>query len=188
MPTASGHAMLLSSDEFPIYHLHITRFLTEFQPQGQWESDLVQRIADNHWRLDRIARLEMGLYARGGLEFASHYAGEDENVRSLLIEAHIHVTYARQFNNLSIQEARLRRYIDTDLTELRQLQAKRIEREDEKKPLTASATASSTRDTHLSGPISENANGFEFSNSTSPDAPRSQPDRSASTNGKATRH
>ena len=184
MPTASGHNMLLSAEEFPIYHLHITRFLTEFRPQDQWEAELVQRIADNHWRMDRIARQEMGLYARGRLEFASLYPEEDGNARSVLIEAQILLAYGRPLNNLSVQESRLRRYIEKDLAELRRLQAERTEREAEKKkPLTASAAASSTG--HPVENQSENTNGFEFSNSLSTDLPRSQPELPAYANGKA---
>lgn len=192
MPTASGHTMLLSAEDFPIYHLHITRFLTEFQPQNEWESDLVQRIADNEWRINRIARLEMGLYARGNLEFANLYADEDPNVRGLLIEMHTHTVYSRQLSNLSVQEARLRRYVEKDRAELKIMQTERLEREGEKKTMTASAAASSSEGSRGSEASPKNQNGFEFSNSVSA-APRPVAEapvyiNNAYPNGKTTRH
>ena len=188
MPTASGHAMLLSEEEFPIYHLHITRFLTQFQPKDQAESELVQRLADNYWRMDRIARLELGLYARGRLEFAGLHPEQDPHVRSLLIEAEVHLAYARQLNQLSVQEARLRRYIDSDLAALRNLQAERSEREGEKRTLTASAAASSTRKVNATAPLSERKTEFEFLDASPADTSRSHPNRPASADTKVTRH
>ena len=49
----------------------------------------------------------------------------DEAVRKHLIEAKIFLTYQRQFNNLSIQEGRLRRQREKDTAALRQLQENR---------------------------------------------------------------
>ena len=139
--------------------------------------------------MDRIARQEMGLYARGRLEFASLYPEEEGNARSVLIEAQILLSYGRTLNQLRVQESRLRRYIDKDLAELRRLQAERTERETEKKPKTASAAASSTvyphrADAQLQDQV-EDQNGFEFSNSFLLDSPCSQPEVPAYANGKA---
>jgi hypothetical protein len=92
MPTASGHAMPLSAEEFPFYHLLVTRLLTQYEPQTELESSLVQRITDNEWRLERLARVEMGLYARGRIEFADLYPDELPEVRPVLIEEHIYLT------------------------------------------------------------------------------------------------
>lgn len=189
MPTANGHHMLLSAEEFPIYHLHITRFVTELRPTDQWESDLVQRIADNEWRIDRIARLEMGLYARGSLEFANLFPEQDAETRALLIQVQIHSAYAQQFSSLNLQEARLRRYVEKDMAALRQRQAERSERESEEVVLTAAAGSSSTLVSQsFDSSSSTKPNGFEFSNSVSRNPTQSSSRRAGYASRKVTRH
>lgn len=190
MPTASGHNLLLSAEDYPVYHLHITRFITELRPADQWEAELVQRIADNEWRIDRITRLEMGLFARGALEFANLYAEEDSSIRTLLIQAHTHTAYVSQFNNLSNQESRLRRYVEKDLAELRQRQADRLEREADRQTMAAAATAaSSSRTSQRSRPTASKPNGFEFAEDRDKDSSSLESELiTYGSNGKVTRH
>ncbi len=166
MPTRSGHNVLLSATDFELYHLHITRFFTHYRPEGQMESELVQRLADTEWRINRIARLEMALYAHGQVEFASLFVTEDPNVQSLLLEAHTHNAYARQLKELSIQESRLRRYFEKDAAALADLQADRVREGQEQKQQASEATAMQPIQTAPAP--SPNSVGFEFSTAPYP--------------------
>ncbi len=129
MPTATGHSVLLANDEFPLYHLHITRFMTDLRPEGQTETELVQRLADTEWRLNRLMRVEMGIYAQGHIEFAKLFADQDPEIQSLLIEQQILSAYSRQLKDLALQESRLRRYVTDDTARLACLQNTRKEQE-----------------------------------------------------------
>ncbi len=166
MPTATGHSVLLANDEFPLYHLHITRFMTDLRPEGQSETELVQRLADTEWRLNRLMRVEMGFYARGHVEFANLFAEQDPEIQSLLIEQQILCAYSRQLKDLALQESRLRRYATDDAARLACLQSARKEQEAQRVTPTLSVqlqscsrpmdvTALPTSDTLL--------NGFDFS-------------------------
>ncbi len=179
MPTASGQTMLLSPEEFPIYHLHVNRFLMQLEPQSEAEATLVQRIADNEWRLDRIARLEMGVYAHGRVEFAHLYPEEPPEVRSILIETHAHLTYARDLDKLIAQETRLRRYVEADRAELRGLQKKRQDAETlARAPLVSVAGAAAA-----SAP-KETDSGFAFSDRRPPTpVVEMRPQRTKTTDG-----
>ena len=128
----------------------------------------------------------MGLYAHGRLEFAALYAEHHPDVRALLIETHTQSAYARQLNALSVQEARLRRYVEKDLAELQKLQDDRADREGAETVL--AAAASSTHSHQAPEPNTKNENGFEFSNSLSTDSPRSESELVTYINGKLTRH
>ena len=130
MPTASGHSVLLANEDFALYHLHITRFMTDLRPEGQTETELVQRLADTEWRLNRLTRIEMGIYARGHVEFSGLFCNEDPDIQSLLIEQHILCAYSRDLKGLASQESRLRRYAADDLARLQCLQTSRREKED----------------------------------------------------------
>lgn len=144
----TGRTILLSASEADAYELHIARFACDWNPVGDREAELVQSLADTQWRLNRIPILEAGLYASRRLECADLFLDEpDENVRTLLIENHIWETNRRLFNNLSLQESRLRRHYTKDVAELQDLQAKRRETEAEKPTVSKPAFP----------------NGFEFS-------------------------
>jgi hypothetical protein len=125
----TGRTVLLSGDDAALYEAHVSQFIENYAPVGDDERNLVQSLADTEWRLLRIPSLEMGIYAVGRIEFAGLFANEDDAVRKHLIEAQVFLAYQRQLNNLSIQESRLRRQRDKDTAALRELQAKRKQRD-----------------------------------------------------------
>jgi hypothetical protein len=65
----------------------------------------------------------------GRAEFAQTFDHEPEAVRSALIQAHTLRTYAKDLNNLSIQETRLDKRFQRELAELNRIQADRHEQE-----------------------------------------------------------
>ncbi len=122
----TGHTVLLPSEDAAAYTAQLALLEAEWKPATDAERALVQSIADTGWRLLRLPRLEAGIYALGRLEFAGVFDNQDESQRSLLLDAKIYLTYQRQLNNLSVQEARLRRQREKDSAALRELQAERI--------------------------------------------------------------
>ena len=166
MPTATGHSVLLANEEFPLYHLHITRFMTDLRPETQSETELVQRIADTEWRLNRLTRQEMAIYARGHIECAGLFANEEPEIQSLLIEQHIMSANARQLKDLGLQESRLRRFIAEDMSRLTCLQQSRKEQEAQQSANTLSFDAQKASDMlgiHDLLTSDTLLNGFDFS-------------------------
>lgn len=166
MPIATGHSVLFANEEFPLYHLHVTRFMTDFRPEGQSETELVQRLADTEWRLNRLTRLEMGIYARGHIESANLFTNENPDIQSLLIEQHIQFAYSRQLKELALQETRLRRYAAEDTARLQCLQNTRKEQEAQKAAATLAIKSqgpSSTIDVSALLTSETLLNGFDFS-------------------------
>lgn len=149
----TGRTILLSASEADAYELHVARFASDWNPIGDREVELVQSLSDTQWRLNRIPILEAGLYASRRLDCADLFLDEaDENVRTLLIENHIWETNRRLFNNLRLQESRLRRHYIKDVAELKDLQAKRREAD---QPAVRTALEQAR-------PAPAASNGFEF--------------------------
>ena len=116
----TGRTVLLPSDDVTVYQAHVDRVFKQFSPEGDEEKRLTHSLADTLWRLERIPSLEAGIYAVGRRELAAEFADEeDETVRKAMIEAQVFLTYRRDLNNLSIQEARLRRQYEKDEAELK---------------------------------------------------------------------
>jgi len=122
----TGRTVLLPSEDVAAYQSHVERSFQQFAPEADEEKRLSQSLADTLWRLDRIPSLEAGIYAIGRRELAAQFAEEeDEAVRKAMIEAQVSLTYRRDLNNLSVQEARLRRQYEKDEAELKRLIAER---------------------------------------------------------------
>jgi hypothetical protein len=125
----TGRTVLLPTDDAAAYKDHVYDFFRELRPLGARECALVQLLADNAWRLDRIHALEMGIYALGGIQFANQFDQEDVALQPGLIEVHTFLTYEKQLRNLQLQFGRLCRQREKDTAELRQLQQERSKRE-----------------------------------------------------------
>jgi len=122
----TGRTVLLPSDDVAAYQAQVDRIFRQFVPESDEEKRLTQSLADTLWRLERIPSLEAGIYAIGRRELAAQFADEeDEAVRKAMIEAQIFLSYRRDLNNLSVQEARLRRQYEKDEAELKRQIAER---------------------------------------------------------------
>jgi hypothetical protein len=125
----TGRTVLMPGDDAEAYRLHCERFEDQFQPTTAEEQELVHSLADLRWRLNRCAQLEHDLFALGRVEFAQTFNHEPEPVRSALIQAHTLRVYAKDLNNLAIQETRLDKRFQRELAELNRIQAEREEQE-----------------------------------------------------------
>jgi hypothetical protein len=156
----TGRTVLLPTDDAAAYQQHVDDFFKELRPMGARECALVQLLADNSWRLDRVFALEMGLYALGRTQFANHFDDQAPTLRSNLIEVHTFLTYEKQFRNLQVQFGRLCRQREKDTAELRQLQQERNKREKEQ---LESAAKLYTAAKHDRKPFDPAAFGFDCS-------------------------
>ncbi len=127
----TGRTVLLPTDDAAAYENHVRDFFKELEPTGARECALVQGLADNAWRLDRIPALEMGIYALGRIQFANQFDDQPLALRSGLIEVHTFLIYEKQLRNLQLQFGRLCRQREKDTAELRQMQQQRIANEKE---------------------------------------------------------
>ncbi len=156
----TGRTVLLPSDDAAAYEQYVDRFVREFQPVGIREAELVQSIADANWRLRRIPTLEFALYARGRTQFAEKFAAEPAEVQAGLIELETYLFYEKQFRNLQLQETRLRRQREKDLTDLREAQQERNKQEAQ--DLATAATVYQVARSR-NQPFDPADHGFEFS-------------------------
>ena len=121
----TGRTVLLPSDDLALYQQHLESFFERFGPVGAEETVLVQSLADIAWRLDRIAGLEMAIFAAGEIRFAEQFGQHPAPIRRRLIELEVYVAEERRLRNLQIQEGRLCRRRELETAQLRQLQQQR---------------------------------------------------------------
>ncbi len=125
----TGHVTLLPTADVTEYAQHLRDYENEFHPVGLQELNLVQTLAETSWRTRRIRALEMGIFAKGRIEFAEQFAEYDPEIRILQIEVHTFLVYEKQIRGLQLQEARLSCRAIKEHAELRRLQQERRQRE-----------------------------------------------------------
>lgn len=116
---------LIQTDDHELYRQQIQTVTAALEPLGAIESHLVERIANLEFRLERIATLEIGIYELGRVEFGDFFMDQDEPTRARLIRTKTYLFYQKEFAKLSLQESRLRRYLEKDMNELKALQCHR---------------------------------------------------------------
>ena len=124
----TGRVVLLPSEDAEIYQKHLDRFFHKYSPVNDDEHDLVQSIADDNWRLLRIAPLEASIYAIGHdtcAEFVAHEKDPAKREGALL--GHIYLTYKKELTNIALQERRLHNQLDKAVTKLEALQKDRAD-------------------------------------------------------------
>ena len=146
----TGRTILLPTDDVAIYQQHIARIFKKYAPTTDDEKAIVQSIADTEWRLLRITPLEEGFYALGRQKLADQFAETDPQEREALIRTETFNLYRKEFNNLALQERRLRNHRKDDIAEL---QALRFEAQKEK----ASRSADRHRQTLRAATLLANA-------------------------------
>jgi hypothetical protein len=121
----TGRTVLLPTDDVAAFEAHMARLAKRYSPVGEEEQQLVENLGHIEWRLARIPTLETGILAVGREEFADLYTDKSLDVRRTMIEAKVHLTYAKPLANLALQENRLQRQHEKQRTRLAQLKAER---------------------------------------------------------------
>jgi hypothetical protein len=127
----TGRTVLLPTEDTAAYERHLQHFFNYYEPVGEEETAIVQRMADTRWRLDRCGNLENNLHALGQIEFKEFFPEESAETRRALIQAHTFRAYQKEFRNLNIQEGRLERAFTKDYARLSELQNARFEQQKE---------------------------------------------------------
>ena len=132
----TSQSVLLPTEDPAAYQKHAGEFLSEYQPQGPTERQLVQELTDTSWRLNRVPAIEAGLLA-----------GPELDVHALAL--------------LGIYGQRLSRQFHKALEQLRDLQAARRHQRDRDLKRAAGLLEMHK---HKGLPYDPAADGFVFSN------------------------
>lgn len=121
----TGQTVVLPTEDLAAYHHHAQSFLTDFQPKGAIETQLVQSLIDLSWRLNRAAAAETNLLTLGMTEHAAQINTEHSEAHDALALAMAFREHHRALANISMYSQRYHRQFERTLTQLRQLQEER---------------------------------------------------------------
>jgi hypothetical protein len=117
----TGQMVVMPAENLEAYKRHFASFVIEYEPQGAIESSLVQALADSSWRLNRVANLESNLLTLTAA-FADPITGATKMAAAI-------GTHVKALANLSMHTERLSRQFEKTVTQLRDLQKTRLDKQ-----------------------------------------------------------
>jgi hypothetical protein len=132
----TGNQLLIPTADAPRYEALVADYQKEFQPVGPEETYLLQSIIDIRWRLAGIPALESALLDLAKTSLIELVPAMAANPPMIFdMQARIH--REKEFRNLHLQEQRLVRRRESEMKELRALQAARKAAEAQKEEMKA---------------------------------------------------
>jgi len=121
---------LLPSDNAQAYEDFVASHFARRAPATDEESELVQIIANNSWRLLKVTPEEQAIIEYGRSQSDPNLFADEKNParRAALIEASIAAAVEKRLHNLRLHERRIRKQLSEDLARLKNIQTERKEK------------------------------------------------------------
>ena len=123
----TGQLCVFTPEEQQAYEKHCKVVLEALAPVGDFERDLAQSIADDHWRLKRARAIEASTFALGQHEHAADHNTGHPEVDAAFAQARTWEKAAHNLQLLTVYEQRIRRAVDKNMAQLKTLQTERKE-------------------------------------------------------------
>ncbi len=121
-----SQTIVLPTEDRDAYERLGKMLLDTFDPQTEYERDLVQTVQDIDWQIKRLRSIESGMIAIGmEREFAATSPDQDPAVRRQFAASAAWEKNAKLFDQMSRHSGRLTRQRDKTRQELRELQTAR---------------------------------------------------------------
>jgi hypothetical protein len=114
-------------EESEAFRAHCQGYHAELAPVGIQESDLVQLIAEDRWRLKRARSIESNIFAAGINAHAGETESGNEEIDNALAEGKTWIEQSKFLALITLYEQRINRAIEKNSSALRALQTARRE-------------------------------------------------------------
>ena len=104
----TGQVVVIPPAEKVAYESHCEGIHQSFHPKGAMETDIVQFIADDLWRLKRAAALEANIFAVG-LTDPDEVTAHHEQIDTALAMTRVWRERSKELERLTLYEGRLQR-------------------------------------------------------------------------------
>ena len=158
----TGQTIILPAEDLVAYQAFTDTYFKDYKPVGTLENQLVQSLADTQWRLNRVAALEHNLMGLGFDEYSNSISSEHPEAHAALVTTEAFRDNTRALAVLGLHTARLARYFEKTLKQLKETQSER--RATEAAQL-AEAASLYQLDQKQGLPYNPTEDGFVFSNS-----------------------
>ncbi len=125
----TSQIVIMPNEDLEAYHRFTESFHNDHKPSGALETQIVQSIADDYWRLNRAKNMEGHLFALFIHEKAPGIDTANEQVRDALAMAAGLREQTKALSTLSTHQQRINRTILSNVKLLKELQTERLHKE-----------------------------------------------------------
>jgi hypothetical protein len=122
-----GKVHVHTPEESEAFRAHCQAYRAELAPAGIQETDLVQLIAEDRWRLKRARAIESNIFAEGIDRHAGETQSGDPEIDNALAEGQTWVEQSKFLALITLYEQRIHRAIQKNTAALASLQQARRE-------------------------------------------------------------
>ena len=166
----TGQVLVITPAEQAAYEKHCKGIHESLVPRDAMETDLVQSIADDRWRLKRAAAMESNIFALG-INRPAERTGHEQSDAAFAM-AHTWLDHSKELERLTLYESRLQRRVEKNLALLRQLRKDRAQAAPP--PMEEVGKKTPKRPETRSFPAETGPQKFVFSNNSPEHSPQSQ--------------
>jgi len=120
----TGQVLIMTPHDEAAYTAHCQGFHQALAPEGAVEKSLAQSIADDQWRLQRSAAIDLTRFSMGMSE-PDHYFAHHPEIDAAFAQAVTWASEAKNLNLMSLYENRTQRRVERNMKMLKDLQAER---------------------------------------------------------------
>ena len=122
----TGQFYAMSKEDRIAFDKHCLGITSDFNPQSNRERWLATSIAEDQWRLNRARAIESNIFAIGmSGPIADATFGDNAEVTAAVCHARVWLQDARAIQQLALFEQRIRRSIEKNEKQLKELQTER---------------------------------------------------------------
>ena len=121
----TGQRLLLLPHEVELYQRMNAAFRSDYNPQTELESQLIQHIVDCNMRLHRIAAIENNMFAVGTIDNIREDVKHDDATEAVIAQTRAWIKQADSFEKLGRHEGRISRQLLKYTQEIDRVQTNR---------------------------------------------------------------
>ena len=111
----TSQIVVMPNEDLKAYLSFCERYVKDLSPKNEPEKQLAQDMANSTWRLNRSGSIENGIYAIGHHDFSNDIDVDHPEIHAALTAATTYLKNGNQLENLSRQENRLRRTLQSSI-------------------------------------------------------------------------
>ncbi len=122
----TGRIYLFGEAEQAAYDKLCASLRTDLAPEGALQTELIQQICDDRWRMLRASQLENSIFAEAIDNFTNSEESTGNNdLDTALAQGRAWLAEAKNLNLLTLYESRIQRRFEKNMAELHRLQTER---------------------------------------------------------------
>jgi hypothetical protein len=135
----TAQVAIMSEHDRAAHGAFVQAFVDDYRPRNTFERQLVRRLADYNWRLNRLQALEENIFAWAQSGPYVDIRADHPQIQHAMVQTQTFIDDPRLFSLLSLYERRLTQNLEANLKMLLKLQSLPMPQREQREPIAEAA-------------------------------------------------